>query len=1031
MKWRLALSKKLYYLRRSVFLCFILTATDGFIWNQVPEGIIQGIVTAESGEPIEAATVYLASPALPGVQIVLTEKTGLFDMPGLPPGIYTLTAEKPGFKTLIAEPLALGAGMTAFVRLKLPPAEQEGETAEARLPLAGDISASQTTTVLERTQIDRLPLGRDFYSLLRVTPGVFSADLESSRTPALLGSAWRNSVYRLDGVNITDNFTLSPAVDVDSGIVEELEITSSGQPLSHIPAGGSHITIITRSGSNTTSGEAGLLFINDDWNKDLWTRSQAEQQGAPSVAGVRNHLEPFLSFGGPLWADRAWFFLSSRFLKESQEDIFVAPFQDVHGQFHSGYDWSRRHVSGFFKLIVRPIAKAQMTAWGSLTDSRQPVAEDPSSGLPYLSTHVLDRDNSLALYGAGHYFLGQNTIISARASYLRRTVDSFLQEEARALPWSDDSGDRYGPLNGADYDSESKVEELNGEASVRKFVSNWAGLRHVLSAGFSYLQTTSTVDWWRENNLLWFLDHRRPNNNFYPGEGLIGFWLCGPEKNSTLVTGQAKRLGGYLSDTFTIGQRLTIDLGLQLDWVSGGFSGANNALSGNALSYYVGEAFIKPYTQASYPDLFPNGLNPWGTLTFRDQGDFISWLALSPRLGLVVNLQGEGKTLLKASYARAHDDLTPRDLLPLHPLFPRAVPFFWLDANGDGRIDTGDEFRPLSFDFRFLTDSYFTERVADDLRSAATDEVSLGAEHFIGQTISLGFRFISRHQKNIPADVLYDPDSGKTWYGEGEGESQKYWIPFTTTVPANGDFPAQTVTIFVRSEDAPPIFRQWRNVPELERKYRALEFTLEKRMARGWQLTGTLILSRTEGNASGLAEPISGVETRVIDPNYFLNHDGKLSADRPVLLKLYAAAQLPCGLVLSAFYQYQNGRPWERWARVLPPADWCAAKRGERIYYPVNLEPAGSRREESSSLLDGRLEKEFKLGERNRLYLTVDILNLLGTKRAILGLNDVDIWEPSAEGEGESGGLILAPDYQMTKALLGKRVLRFTLRLSF
>ncbi|MDH7513494.1 MAG: carboxypeptidase-like regulatory domain-containing protein [Clostridiales bacterium] len=1031
MTWRLALRKKLCFLRHSVLFCFILTATNGIAWSEVRAGAIQGIVTSESGEPIEAATVYLSSPALLGVQIALTEKTGFFDVPGLPPGTYTLTAEKPGFKTVIMESLDLTARMTAFVRIRLPPAEKEEESVVARAPLAGDITSSQAMTVLERTLIDRLPLGRDFCSLLHIAPGVFSADLESSRSLALLGSAWRSSAYRLDGVNITDDFTLSPAVDLDSGIVEELEATSSGQPLSQIPAGGSHVNIITRSGGNKTSGGIGLFFINDEWNKDLWSPSQAGERGAPSVAGVKNHFEPFLSAGGPLWADRAWFFLSSRFVKQSQEDIFIAPFQDVHGQSHSGYDWSRRHVSGFFKLTVRPVANAQVSAWGNFADSRQPVAEDPSSGLAYLSTHVLDRDRSLALHGAGHYFLGKNTTISARASFLQRTVFSFLQEEARTLPWSDDYGDRYGPLNGADYDSEAKLEQLNGEASVRKVFPNWAGLRHILSAGFGYLQTTSTVDWWRENNLLWFLDHRRANRYFYPGEGLVGFWLCGPEKNSTLVTGQAKRLGGYLADAFTIGQHMTIDLSLRLDWVSGGFRGAKKELSRSALSYYVGEAYIKPYTLASFPDLFPNGLNPWGTLMFKDQGDLISWLALSPRLGLVINLLGEGKTLLKASYARTHDDLAPRDLLPLHPLFPGHISFFWLDANGDGRIDTGDEFSPLSFDFRFLTDSFFNKRVADDLRSPVTDEASLGADHFIGQNISLGFRFISRHQKNIPADVLYDPDSGKTWYGEGEGESQKYWIPFTTTVPANGDFPAQTVTVFVRSEDAPPIFRQWRNVPELERKYRAFEFTLEKRMSQGWQLTGTLTLSHAEGNASGLAYPISGLETKAIDPNYFLNRDGRLSADRPVLLKLQASAELPFGFVLSAFYQHQTGRPWERWARILPPAGWCKDKGGERIYYPVNLEPSGSRREESSSFLDGRLEKEFGLGEGSRLCLTVDILNLLGAKRAVLGLNDVDVWEPSAEGEGRSGRLVLAPDYQMTQALLGKRVFRFSFRLTF
>lgn len=1026
------MSKRIQTRQKSLRLFLsLLTAslTVGLSLSQVPEGAIQGVVVAESGEAIEAATVYITSPALLGVRIILTDKKGLFDIPGLPPGRYTLTAEKPGFKTVVLEPLILRGGMTAFVRPVLALGEQEGEISVTRMSLAGDITSSREVTVVERTLIDQLPLSRDFHSLLQATPGIFLANREATERLGLLGSAWRNSSYRMDGVNITDNLTLSPLFNPDSAIIEELEVTSSGQTLSHLPAGGTHVNIITRSGGNTTSGELGLHLIYDGWNKDLWTPSEIAQEGIPSVSGVKNYFEPFLCLGGPFWTDRAWFFLSGRFLNHSEEDTFIGPFLDVRGQSHAGYDWSRRYLSGFFKTTVRPIANAQITAWVNLTGSHQPVAEGPSSDLPFLSTHLLDRDNSLSLYGGGHYFLDQNTMVSAKASYLRRTSLSLLQEQARSLPWMDDSGDRYGPINGGDYNSETYTEQLYGEASARKFVASWAGMRHTLSAGLSYLQTTSSLDWWRENNLLWFLDHRRPDNYYYPEEGLVGFWVCGSAQETTLVRGQVQRLSGYLSDTVNLGHRLALNFSLRLDRIWGGFSGLNKSRSGNPLSFYVGEAIVKPSAQAQYPDQFPQGLNPWDTLSFTNREDLISWLSLSPRLGLVLNLWGEGKTLLKATYARYRDDLTPRDLLPLHPLFPRQLSFFWLDANGDGRPDREDEFNPLSLDFRALADSYFPEHVDKDLTGPLIEEVSLGAEQFIGRSLSLSFRLISRLEQNIAADVLYNPDSGTIW-SSGQ-ESQSYWIPFTTTIPANGDFPSETVTFLVRSQNAPPLFWQRRNVGELKRKYQALEISVEKRMAQGWQFSGTLVLSRTEGNASSQAGPISGIETREVDPNYFLNHYGKLRSDRPVLLKLQAAVELPLGFLFSAFFQHQSGQPWERLARILPPADWCAAQGGERIYYSVYLETPGSRREPSLSFLDGRLEKDFKLGEKRRVGLAVDVLNLLGRKRALHGLNDVDIWEPSGEGQGKSGHLILTPDYQTTKALLGKRVFRFSLRLSF
>ncbi len=1011
-----------------LFLFFILSISAAPVWTQVPEGVIQGIVLTESGQPIEAATVYISSPALLGVRIVLTEKAGLFDVPGLLPGGYTLTAEKPGFKTIVLETIDLRAGQTAFVRITLSPSEQEEEMSLARLPLTGDIASPRKVSAVERMLIDRLPLGRNFTSLLRATPGIFSVQAEANENLAPLGSPSRSSAYRLDGVNFTDNLTLTPLFSLDTGIIEELEITSAGQSLAQNPAGGTQVNVITRSGGNTTSGEMGFHLIVDDWNKDLWSPSEITTEGVPAVAGIRNYVEPFLSLGGPIWVDRGWFFLSGRLLSQSKENIFK-PFQDAVGQPHSLYDWSRRQVSGFFKATARPISNAQLAAWVNLAHARQPVAEEPSPRLPYLSTHVLDRDNSLALHGSGHYFLDQNTIVSAKASYLQRTALSLLQPEAGSLFWRDDEGDGYGPLSGGDFNSETHTEQLYGEVSARKFVPRWAGVKHTLSAGFNYLQTTSSIDWWRENNLLWFLDHRRPYFSYYPQEGLVGFWLCGAVQNSTLVRGQIQRLGGYISDTLSLGRWLTLNLGLRLDRMSGGFGGTSKSLSGSALSSYVGEAVIKPLTKAAYPTQFPNGLNPWETLSFINRDDLISWLFLSPRVGLVANLRGEGKTLLKASYARYRDDLTMRDLLPLHPLSPNQLSFFWRDANGDSRPDSSDEFNPLSFDFRSLSDSFFLQRVAEDIASPVTEEISVGGEQFIGHTISFGLRFISRHEKEIPAFVLYDPDSGKTWF-RGQ-ENPDAWIPFTTTVPSNGNFPAQNITVFVRSINAPPVFWQWRNVPELERKYRAIEFSLEKKMAHGWQFSGTLLLSRTEGNAAGVAAPLNWIETRGIDANYFVNRYGRLTSDRPVVLKLQAAAELPSGFMLSAYFQYQSGQPWERSGRVLPPADWCVAYQGERIYYPVYFESAGARREKSSSSLDGRLEKAFSVGEKSQLCLALDVLNILGQKRALRGLNDVDIWEPSAEGEGKPGRLILAPDYQLTNALLGKRTFRLIFKLSF
>jgi hypothetical protein len=342
-----------------------------------------------------------------------------------------------------------------------------------------------------------------------------------------------------------------------------------------------------------------------------------------------------------------------------------------------------------------------------------------------------------------------------------------------------------------------------------------------------------------------------------------------------------------------------------------------------------------------------------------------------------------------------------------------------------------DEFGLLNLDYRYLSGDFVKKRVADGIKAPSTEGISLGLEHELFREFTLGLRFVSRVQKNIVEDVLYAPETGEYWYAPEQAAAQKYWIPFTTTVPGTGDFPSETVTLYVKSLEAPPVFLQLRNVPELERKYRAAEFTFAKRLSHGWQLAGSLVLSKAEGNIDGFSEATTGLTTAGDSPDYFVNRAGRLDTDRPLRINLMGSVELPFGAVLSGFFSYQSGRPWQRWVQILPPAAWCSAHNAERTYYAVNLEAPGSRREKAWSTLDLRLEKDWRLGSRGRLGLYADVANLLGYKASLVGLNDIDRWLPAAEGAGQAGQKYLSPDYGVTSALYGQRTFRFGLRLDF
>jgi hypothetical protein len=160
--------------------------------------------------------------------------------------------------------------------------------------------------------------------------------------------------------------------------------------------------------------------------------------------------------------------------------------------------------------------------------------------------------------------------------------------------------------------------------------------------------------------------------------------------------------------------------------------------------------------------------------------------------------------------------------------------------------------------------------------------------------------------------------------------------------------------------------------------YDGLVVALEKRLSQGWQASGSYTFSRTYGlqgtsNAT-LAEPQFSTIARPNfltfgqDPNDLTNGRGRLANDRPHVFRASSVVHLPWQVAVAANLQYFSGRPWAATAQVSLPQS------GRQR---VLIEPRGSRRLSSQSLLDFRVSKSLAIGHVGTADLRLDVLNLL------------------------------------------------------
>lgn len=849
-------------------------------------GTIVGAVTDESGAVLPGVTVTLQGALVAGQPTTVTGADGAYRFPSLAPGEYNLTFTIQGFSTIKQEkvPVPLGATVEINAQLKVS-SLQETVTVTGGSPVV-DTASTNLSTNLNRAWVENAPQRRfTFFDLINQAAGISPATATSSRSQAF-GSSTTDNSYQLDGTDFTAPSTGAAWPWPNTDAIEEVQVLQLGASAEYGNVQGAVFNVVTRQGSNTFHGDGNFYFMNDAMTGRNTTDTQDE--------GKPYHRAEFKDttwqLGGPAKKDKLWFFGSYQYQKDADSQPGTDPafparssakriFWKVNYQINDNNKVQVQYHDDYYRIPGRASA---LTAPSTIGVEN---GHNPSPGVMW--TTVVSNKTFVEARYSGFYGVDHG--------------DPLEQGQARVQRRFNDLD--TGRITGGIYSwYDGNAWKSAGMAKVSHYAEKFLGGSHDLKLGVQ-------LDSGGSDYVL------GPNDYIYTYGSTIAY---GYTQLPYHQGGQKESVGGYVDDTYRIGNRTTLNLGVRYDW---------------------NRASIR-----AYPELNAQG-NETGKSS-REIPNVFSWNSVAPRVGIIYRVNESGRTVVKAHAGRYYGGVVTGEFDNTSPsITPRYLFSGFYDRSGN----------PL--DLELVSDN--TNLTVDsDFRNPRTDQYIFGFEQEL--TTNLGLQ------------VNYVHKRGEDFGGWQDIRGSYRQVPYIDNVGAEAS--GQTVQVFQLLTDPTARLYQLTNPDGMFVRYHGLAIQGQKRMTNRWQATGSIVFSKSTGRlgssrGSPTAAQSSTAGTFGQNPNDFVNTEGRLIGDRPIVAKLQFLYQAPWGITLATNYTHQDGRLWVRQIQI--------PRNGFPSRPTVNMEAnTGDRRVPAWDLIDVRVEKDVSFGQSRRAGVFVDFLNL-------------------------------------------------------
>jgi len=516
---------------------------------------------------------------IPGAQVVArqtetnvksettTDGEGRFRFPYLRIGPYEFTVHLQGFNDVVRT-LTLTVGSAFDFPITLPVGGLDTTVTVTAQPTVLETARTQIAATVSQAEVQSLPInGRNFLDLALLVPGVSPTNVASTQLfaetsavpgPGLSVGSQRNfsNNFIVDGLSANDDAAGLSGIPYSVDAVEQFQVVTSGGQAELGRALGGYVNVVTKSGTNTTRGDA-YGYVRDD---------RFNAANALSGTTLPMHQNQFGgSLGGPLAKNRTFYFanVEGRRLDQSGLTTVAQTNADVINArlAATGYPGSPV-VTGVYANPVdtsNVLAKVEHQLAGgdqlSLRYSQYGVSSSNSRG----AGGLLAPSASAGLTNTDRAFAVSNTL-SLSPRTVNETRAQVVYGDLQAPP-TDPIGPSvtiqgvasFGTLSG------SPTRRVNTMYQVVDNLSHQMGA-HALRAGVDFVYNDDTIT------------YPRSIRGAYTFASLPAF-LSGVYNNAgftqtfgaTEVAQTNPNLGMFVQDEWKVGSSLTLNAGLRYD----------------------------------------------------------------------------------------------------------------------------------------------------------------------------------------------------------------------------------------------------------------------------------------------------------------------------------------------------------------------------------------------------------------------------------------------------------------------------------